>query len=347
MQKTFLLISAAIFSLCAQMVFYNVAAFAQDASVQKRPSLLLPIDCTLNEDCWLLNYVDIDTLDGKMRDFQCGPRTYDQHGGVDFAVRDRLAMETGVNVLAAASGRVLRVRNDVPDAPPVSFEEYIKSQRGKDCGNGLIMELEDTNWQLQYCHFKEGSITFSPGDRVYAGDAIGEVGQSGVAEAPHVHMTVRHNGKIIDPFTGLTQGNGCQAGGRSLWKDKIPYDPVNIYAAGFKGHQATFDEVKIDASPTDTISIKSKALTLWVTLWGVRQGDTVTMTIKDPKGNVFVAQKHEQARDRARQFYVVGWKIGQVQLMPGEYTGTIRLRRERQGQEPLKKEKTVKVTVVK
>lgn len=45
-------------------------------------------------------------------DFACGSLTYDTHKGTDFALPTLAAQAAGVNVLAAAAGTVVGVRND-------------------------------------------------------------------------------------------------------------------------------------------------------------------------------------------------------------------------------------------
>ena len=45
-----------------------------------------------------------------------------------------------------------------------------------------------------------GSLQVKPGDLVRAGQPLGHVGLSGLTEYPHLHFTIRHQGKIADPF---------------------------------------------------------------------------------------------------------------------------------------------------
>ena len=64
-----------------------------------------PIDCALNQDCVIQQFVDHDTTEG-IADFACGIATYDGHKGTDFRVFPK-DLERGVAVLAAADGVVL------------------------------------------------------------------------------------------------------------------------------------------------------------------------------------------------------------------------------------------------
>ena len=96
-----------------------------------------PIACTLGETCHVQNYVDRDPGPGTA-DVGCGNLTYDGHDGTDFALPNLAAMQAGVQVLAAAPGRVRGIRDGMPDiaisdpaAPPLN---------GRDCGNGVAID---------------------------------------------------------------------------------------------------------------------------------------------------------------------------------------------------------------
>jgi murein DD-endopeptidase MepM/ murein hydrolase activator NlpD len=94
-----------------------------------------------------------------------------------------------VIVVAAAAGTVLATRDGTPD-------QLIRSQAdraeiaNRECGNGVVIDHGE-NWQTQYCHIRRGSIGVKQGDRVEPGQKLGEIGYSGDAAFPHVHLTVR------------------------------------------------------------------------------------------------------------------------------------------------------------
>lgn len=159
----------------------------------------LPIQCRLGHTCWVANYVDVDPTDGA-RDFQCEPRTYNGHGGIDVALRDAVSMEQGVPVVASAPGIVHRVRDGKGDH--LSSDAYDPlAIAGRECGNGVVIN-HPGGWQTQYCHLKQGSLRVKATESVDQGAVLGLVGRSGQTEFPHVHFTVRHHGQVVDPFTG-------------------------------------------------------------------------------------------------------------------------------------------------
>ena len=224
-----------------------------------------------------MNYVDRDAASAAWQDFRCGSMTYDGHKGTDIAVRDRKAMEQGVPVLAAADGVVLRLRNDVADHNGEADAMGAAKQSGTECGNGVIIAHED-DWTTQYCHMRADSIIVKPGQTVRAGDRLGMVGQSGMAQFPHLHFGIMQGDVRLDPFTGedMASSSSCGAAAKaSMWKTQIPYDPAMFTAAGFSPKPPVFEELLKDASSPQTISLSAPALAFWFLLHGARAGDGI------------------------------------------------------------------------
>ena len=63
----------------------------------------------------MLAYIDMAAQQGSATDYKCAPRSTDDNKGTDFAIRDRRAMEDGVDVLAAANGTIIRMRDGADD----------------------------------------------------------------------------------------------------------------------------------------------------------------------------------------------------------------------------------------
>jgi hypothetical protein len=313
-----------IFLLLALTVGFPVTLHAQDF----KQKLSLPIDCDLGLNCWPVNYVDTDPSTAA-KDYQCGPRSYQNHKGTDFGILDRVALEKGVNVLAAADGSIIRFRDGQKDWPAIDTpevnekrEELMASNKG--CGNGIYIN-HGNEFSTIYCHLKENSIRVKSGQEVKAGDVIAQVGKSGYSEFPHLHFGVYKDGKIYDPFTSGKYEGGCTAQAKPMWKNdiSIPYKKTTLYAAGFKDAVPDFDALKVDASSTRTISITTDVFAFWAGFYGASKGDKIHMRILGPNGNTFVEQKITQKEDKARQFYFVGRNIKKGMLNTGEYTGLI------------------------
>ena len=216
---------------------------AIDAKAEEAISLALPIKCQPGVSCFFQNYVDHDASD-KVRDYRCGGRSYDGHDGTDIRIRNLEIQRQGVEVLAAAPGRVIGGRNDMED---VSIRTAGKAAiAGKECGNGVLIEHEG-GWRTQYCHMAKGSVRVKPGDQLTTGQPIGLVGLSGDTEFFHLHFTVRYRGKAVDPFAYGAPENSC-GGGRSLWAaslgEQMQYRPREIIDYGFAGIAPTMELIE-------------------------------------------------------------------------------------------------------
>jgi hypothetical protein len=288
------------------------------SALAQEPSLGWPVACAEGKNCWVVHHVDQDTSPAA-QDFHCGHLTYDGHDGTDIAVRDFATMQSGLDVLAALNGKVVRVRNDIDDHHGTAADLAAAKQSKKECGN-LVSILHAGKWVTEYCHMKKGSIAVAMGQTVAKGTKLGQVGQSGLAEFPHLHFSLRHNNAVIDPFTGKGL-SGCGATGEELWEHDIPYEGIKIYAAGFAGEVPNASALNLNAEQTSRIQPNSAALVFWMALYGLEAGDKINMTVISPDGKVFVESNETAAKQKIRYFQYAG-KKNQMRLMPGEYQGT-------------------------
>src|ERR687895_2961045 len=68
------------------------AAPASSEAPPPGPRLVLPVACRIGAGCEVQNYVDLDPGPG-VRDYRCGRRGYDKHGGVDIRLPDLAAQQ--------------------------------------------------------------------------------------------------------------------------------------------------------------------------------------------------------------------------------------------------------------
>lgn len=104
------------------------------------------------------------------------------HGGIDIVKAG--GNSTGCPIVAAASGRVVSA----------SFHYSWGYNVLIDHGNGL---------QTRYAHMLPGSFKVSSGQRVSAGQQIGNIGSSGNVTGPHLHFEVYVNGRRVNPVPYL------------------------------------------------------------------------------------------------------------------------------------------------
>ncbi len=291
--------------------------------------LALPADCTLGDTCYIQQYFDHDPGPGA-QDFTCGGLSYDGHDGTDIALPSRAAMAAGVAVLAAAAGTVTGTRDGLADFTPVV--------PGKECGNGVIID-HGQGWQTQYCHMKQGSITVHPGDSVTSGTPLGQIGQTGLAEFPHLHLTLRHDGHPVDPFASDTPAT-CSGPSPELWAGDLAYQPGGLLAIGIADALPDYDAIKAGLASPD-LPVTAPALVVWAFLYGGQTGDEIRFTLTGPEGAV-VDDSAVLDKAQAQAFRAVGRKLKTAGWPAGPYTGTARL--IRRGAELGRKEITLTVT---
>lgn len=286
--------------------------------------LALPVDCTPGADCYIQNLVDHDPGPG-VTDHACGHLTYDGHDGTDFALPTAADMQAGVAVLAAAPGTVRAVRDGMADI--AQGDAGAPDVTGRECGNGVVID-HGGGWETQYCHLAQGSIAVAPGDSVAAGAALGQIGLSGQTEFPHLHLSVRQDGRAVDPFDpdGVIVCGSPAAD--PLWSVPPAYAPGGITDTGWA--TAVPDYAAIRAGlPDAAVTGAAPALVLWALMFGGRAGDVVEIDITGPLGTV-VDHAEALPRDQALFFRAAGLRAPPDGWPAGDYAGTIRLIRDGQ-----------------
>ena len=302
-------------------------AFASAAAAAESITLALPVKCELGVSCFVQNYVDHDASNN-VSDYQCGGRTYDRHDGTDIRVPHLEIQRAGVEVLAAAPGRITGMRDGMDD---ISVRIIGKAAvASKECGNGVVIEHGD-DWSTQYCHMAKGSLRVKSGDRVIAGQPIGLVGLSGDTEFPHLHFTVRHARIIVDPFAYQAPPNSC-GGGHSIWAEAIreqtKYRPREVLNAGFSGVPATKNLIESGEVLKHPATPDSEALVAYVRAIGLQKGDQQILTIQDPAGAA-ISEYNAPALESDKAQYLIssGRKRRESPWPQGTYTATYRVTR--------------------
>jgi hypothetical protein len=275
-----------------------------------------PVACDFGRTCFIQYYVDADPGAGVL-DYRCGRRTYNAHNGVDFRVPTLSAMREGVQVLAAAQGRVLRVRDGVADVSVrVLGREAVQ---GRECGNGIVIEHAH-GFETQYCHLKRGSVRVRPGEEVEAGQPIGEIGLSGLTEYPHLHFTVLEHRHSVDPFSYGAPAGQCGQG-QALWQQPydsmLPYRSGEVINAGFADGPVTMESVEEGRAGAEALSLDSPAVVAFVRAIGLQQGDIQRLSVSDEQGRKLVERELPALDGDKAQFLVAaglrrpaeGWSL--------------------------------------
>lgn len=310
-------------------------------------ALSMPVACNYGTECFIQNYVDHDT-DSGWQDYHCGALSYDGHKGTDFRIKDDVAMEHGVDVIAAIEGTVRGVRDGEVDRRVTA--ETREAIRNKECGNGIVTTHEG-GYEVQYCHLKRGSIKVKAGDRVARGQVLGQIGLSGMTEFPHLDLSIRKEKTPIDPFTGGSFGGVC-AGGNTphsttsgLWDKEtaalLTYHSPVALGFGFSGTIVSKQDLEKAMVRSQTLSRDSKQLIFWAYLMGVRKGDRLLLSIATPEGMLLAQEQTLFDNNQAVYYQYIGKPYTASAIPLGTYSATIRLLRE--GKTVIEKRDKVKV----
>ena len=299
----------------------SLAAFTAASA----PQLGLPVDCELGRTCYIQQYVDHDPK-ATATDFRCGNLSYDGHKGTDFSLPNIHVMNQGVSVLSAAPGIVARLRDGIPD------RIYSKANRtavqGKECGNAVVVK-HGNGWETQYCHMKLNSLRVSLGDRVERGTILGQIGLSGKTQFPHLHLSVRHKGAIVDPFSPERPTQECRTPETNLWHAPMPYRAGALIEVGFTSALPRYEQVLSGQAGMADFAPDSPALVLYGFAYGGQTGDVVRLEITGPDGPLGTHDV-KLKKNQVRFYRAFGKRLKLSRWPAGNYTGQVTILRNTQ-----------------
>ena len=68
---------------------------------------------------------------------------------------------------------------------------------GQNNRSGKFVSINTGVYDISYCHLSY--IGVEKGDSVYAGDVIARSGNTGISTGPHLHLSIKKDGKAINP----------------------------------------------------------------------------------------------------------------------------------------------------
>jgi Peptidase family M23 len=300
----------------AYLIVVGLILSSHFAAAEEIIQFEIPVACEVGRTCYIQNYVDIDPTPSA-KDYRCGTLSYEAHNGTDFRLPSMKVQRAGVDVIAAAAGRVARVRDGVDEG--VFLKSGRDAVKDMECGNGVMVE-HPGGWETQYCHMAKGSIRVKPGDDVRVGQPLGRIGLSGLTEYPHLHFTVRHESKVVDPFAYGAPANSC-SGGKSLWdpslQDRLAYRERDVLNAGFSTDAVTMETIESGAAQKE-IFRDAPALVIFVRAIGLKAGDIQKLELRGPSGQVIAENRAAALQTNKAQFMLFagrkrpanGWDAG-------------------------------------
>lgn len=292
------------------------------------PKLVFPVDCILGESCWIARYMDRAPGQAKA-DYQCKPQTEDKHNGTDIVLADTGVMTAGVTVRAAAAGRVLALRDGMPDVAVTTERARVIQKQG--CGNVLVLG-HGNGWQTSYCHLKNDSLLVEKGDMVSPGQAVAQVGLSGLTEYPHLHFMVQRTekGKQVqhrDPFdSGVLEG-GCKAANtpeqKPLWIEPIEYAGPVILPPLISDAQIT--RQMMWQAQSETLSANSLKFFIQARGFHTLPGDIWRFSLFAPDGTLQFTHDVKQTRQRQLVEANANFERPGGGFLAGRWTATVEL----------------------
>jgi murein DD-endopeptidase len=285
LEKNFLLgvlLSAFAFgSLPANAGFFedvkNIVPLKKDQKFQ------FPVNCTLGEDCFILFYPDAYNTT-RQADHKCGLRTFDQNQATVITSHSIQQMLNGIAVLAAADGKVTKVKKDSELSD--DDNQYIKNS-SENCGNQVVIS-HGQGWETHYCFLKPDSILVSEKQLIKKGEQIAEMGSVGYTQSlPNLYFYVYHNNKAVDPFVGPMTYHACNTVQKPLWDTMIPYQSINIIGAGVDDRPINRDYItEFGGMHKNRINSTSKNFGFWIFVAGLLDGDEEIFEVYEPGGNL-------------------------------------------------------------
>ena len=307
-----------------KLFLYIIGFFTAGLLQAQALELEQPLACTFGVDCWIQQYADHDQGPAAV-DYTCGTETYDKHDGTDFRIRDTTQ---NVDVIVAAAGTVLGVRDGMDDHM-INSQEEIAALGNRECGNGVLIDNGD-GWQTQYCHMRKGSVAVKQGDVVELGQKLGDVGFSGAAAFPHMHLSVRRNGAKIDPFSG-PDASDCHAQRQNIWSSKantaLVYHAGELISLSFDSRKFELNELLAGEAGRTKPESHWDTLVANAVLINLQKGDEISLVVTGPNGEL---AHNTQILDRSKaQYYLYsGKKFKDHRLVIGNYKAIVSLKRD-------------------
>lgn len=140
----------------------------------------------------------------------------------------------GTDAIAVADGRVVAVKDSIPENVPGANSRAVPITLETVGGNHVIIDIGGGYFAF-YAHLQPGSLRVRLGDRVKRGQVVGLVGNSGNSTEPHLHFHVSDSPSPlgsegvpyrIDSFVlsgrCTTFGAGCNRASEGTRRSEIP-----------------------------------------------------------------------------------------------------------------------------
>ncbi|MGW0025831.1 M23 family metallopeptidase, partial [Rhodococcus sp. NPDC003383] len=111
-------------------------------------------------------------------------------------------VDYGTDILAVADGTVVSILDgmeaNAPGVLPASNPELAAKLTVENVdGNHVVLDLGNGVYAM-YAHMISGSVTVKPGDKVTEGQVLGKLGNTGNANASHLHFQLMDGPSLLE-----------------------------------------------------------------------------------------------------------------------------------------------------
>ena len=145
-----------------------------------------------------------------------------------------------------------------------------------------------------------------------------------MADFPHLHLALRHNGVTVDPFAPDPLAT-CGPQTASLWQETLPYVAGGLLQIGIATAVPDYAAIKAGLQSRD-LPQTAPALVLWAYFYGVKPGDAILFELTGPAGHV-LQERSVIEKSQALGFRATGRRLKTKAWPQGHYEGTARLMR--------------------
>jgi len=179
---------------------------------------------------------------------------------------------------------------------------------------------------------RRGSVRVRQGQQVKLGEPIGLLGYSGKAQFAHLHLSVRHRGRVIDPFIGEGSNGGCGRDmQKGLWQagieETLKYRRGELIEIGFADGPVSprdLEEGKVRSARPSSVS---KVIAFYARFINLEQGDRLRLVLIGPSGRLAQSSIKPLERHKAQYVAYVGRKLRAKRWPDGRYRGQVQLLR--------------------
>ena len=163
-------------------------------------------------------------------------------------------MDRGIDVIAAATGKIVRVHDGMRDVHMRLFGRKLVSG---GAGNHVVIDHGD-GWRTLYGHMRRGSVAVKTGDPL-----AGQRRSCRIVRDDRIPTCVSKRGAIVDPFS-VDNLRDCKGRKRTMWTagalKALNYRGRFLIAAGFADMPLSREALLYRLHVSDRLSRKPKSV---------------------------------------------------------------------------------------